>query len=120
MRIKEGDTVEIISGEEQGERGTVREVRRGWRVDRNHRRLGPDPSKDRVIVGGRNLVKKHQRPVSQTRTQTGIIEREAPIYVSKVALVCPKCNEWTRVGYDIGEGGAKVRICKRCGEAIDA
>jgi large subunit ribosomal protein L24 len=99
MRIKEGDTVEIISGEEQGERGTVREVRRGWKVDRSHRRLSPDPSKDRVIVG--------------------IIEREAPIYVSKVALVCPKCNEWTRVGYDVAEG-RKVRVCKRCGEVIDS
>jgi len=120
MKIKEGDTVEIIAGEERGERGTVREVLQGWKVDRKRRRLGRDARRDRVIVGGRNIIKKHQRPISQTRTQTGIIEREAPIYVSKVALVCPKCDEWTRVGYDVAEGGRKVRVCKRCGEIIES
>ena len=120
MKIKEGDTVEIISGEEQGERGTVREVRRGWKVDRKHRRLGPDPSKDRLIIGGRNLVKKHQRAVSQTRTQTGIIEREAPIHVSNVMLVCPKCSKPTRVGHTVHVDGSRARACKQCGQEIDA
>jgi large subunit ribosomal protein L24 len=118
IKIKQGDTVEIISGDESGQRGTVREVLRGWKVDRKRKRIDRDPKKDRVIVGGRNIVKKHQRPVSQTRTQTGIIEREAPIPISKVALVCPNCNEWTRVGIAIAEGERKTRVCKRCGETI--
>ncbi len=118
MKIRAGDTVEIISGDEQGERGTVREVLRGWKLDRARRRVARDPRKDRVIVGAHNIVKKHQRPISQTRTQTGIIEREAPIAIAKVALVCPQCNEWTRVGYTFAEGGRKVRVCRRCGEMI--
>jgi large subunit ribosomal protein L24 len=118
MKIREGDTVEIISGDEQGQRGTVRQVLRGWKVDRARRWIARDPNRDQVIVGGHNIVKKHQRPTGQTRTQTGIIEREAPLHVSKVALVCPHCSEWTRVGFGLGEGGTKVRVCKRCGEAI--
>lgn len=118
MKIKRGDTVEIIAGDEQGERGTVREVLRGWKVDRKRRRIGRDSNHDRVIVGGRNIIKKHQRPISQTRTQTGIIELEAPIHISNVALVCSHCDEWTRVGVTFADG-AKVRICKRCGEIID-
>lgn len=118
MKIKRGDTVEIISGDERGQRGTVRDVLRGWKVDRKHRRVERDPSKDRVIVGGRNIIKKHQRPISQTRTQTGIIELEAPLHISTVALVCSHCDEWTRVGFTSADG-IKVRMCKRCGEIID-
>ena len=118
MKIRKGDTVEIIAGNERGQRGTVRELVRGWKVGRNRQRVGRDPKKDRVIVGGLNIVKKHQRPISQTRTQTGIIEIEAPIHVSNVALVCSHCDEWTRVGFD-NVDGVKVRKCKRCGEIID-
>ena len=117
-KIKRGDTVEIIVGDERGERGTVRDVLRGWKVGREGQRVGRDPNKDRVIVGGRNIIKKHQRPISQTRTQTGIIELEAPIHISKVALVCSHCDEWTRVGITVVDG-VRVRMCKRCGEIID-
>lgn len=118
MKIRRGDTVEIIAGDELGLRGTVRDVLRGWKVDRKRGRVGRDSSKDRVIVGGRNIIKKHQRPISQTRTQTGIIELEAPIPISNVALVCSHCDEWTRVGFTNADG-IKVRMCKRCGETID-
>ncbi len=118
MKIRRGDTVEIIAGDERGERGTVREVLRGWKLDRSRQRVGRDPGKDRVIVGGVNFIKKHQRPISQTRTQTGIIELEAPIHISKVALVCGHCDEWTRVGITFADG-VKVRRCKRCNEIID-
>jgi large subunit ribosomal protein L24 len=118
MKIKQGDMVEVIAGNDRGQRGQVRNVLRAWKIDRRHRRIGRDPNNDRVIVGGLNFIKKHQRPISQTRTQTGIIEREAPIHISNVALVCPHCNEWTRVGITFADG-AKVRICKRCDEIID-
>jgi large subunit ribosomal protein L24 len=118
MKIRQGDTVEIIAGDESGERGTVRDVLRGWRIDRRNRRVERDPGKDRLIVSGRNFIKKHQRPISQTRTQTGIIELEAPIHISNVALVCSHCDEWTRVGIALVDG-VKVRKCKRCGEVID-
>ncbi len=102
-RIKKGDTVEIITGDEKGERGTVHSVL---------------PKEDRVIVAGRNIIKKHQKATGQVRTQTGIIEREAPIHTSKLAPVCRNCNRWTRVGFRTEEG-RKVRVCKRCGEVID-
>jgi large subunit ribosomal protein L24 len=118
MKIRQGDTIEIIAGNERGQRGTVREVLRGWEVDRKRRRIGRDPNKDRVIVSGLNIIKKHQRPISQTRTQTGIIELEAPIHISNVALVCPHCNEWTRVGITYSDG-TKLRVCKRCNEVIE-
>jgi large subunit ribosomal protein L24 len=104
QRIKKGDTVEVISGDEEGYRGTVHQVL---------------PRQNRVIVSGINLIKKHQRPTGQVRTQTGIIELEAPLYLSNVALVCRHCNERTRVGFQILPDGQKVRVCKKCGEAID-
>jgi large subunit ribosomal protein L24 len=116
-KIKAGDTVEIVAGDERGQRGTVRQVLRGWKIDRSHRRVARDPDKDRVIVGGHNIVKKHQRPMSQTRTQTGIIEREAPLAICKVALVCPQCSKRTRVGFTAAEGRV-TRVCKSCGETI--
>jgi large subunit ribosomal protein L24 len=118
LKIKQGDMVEVITGNERGQRGTVRNLVRGWKVDRKRRRIARDPSSDRVIVGGLNFIKKHQRPISQTRTQTGIIEREAPLHISNVALVCPHCDEWTRVGITFADG-LKVRVCKRCDEIID-
>ncbi|MFQ6057771.1 MAG: 50S ribosomal protein L24 [Anaerolineae bacterium] len=104
QRIKKGDTVEVISGDERGARGRVHLVL---------------PRKNRVIVSGINLVKKHQRPTGQVRTQTGIIEREAPLHLSNVALVCRHCNQRTRVGFQILPEGRKVRVCKKCGQVID-
>lgn len=118
QRIKKGDTVQVISGNEVGARGEVNRVIHGWHVDRHNVRVRRDPNKDRVIIGGVKLHKKHQRPISQTRTQTGIIERESPVHISNVMLVCPSCDEATRVKISV-EGGKKVRVCKRCGAPID-
>jgi large subunit ribosomal protein L24 len=104
-RIKKGDTVEVISGNDWGLRGTVQ-----WVM----------PKDDRVVVSGVNIVKKHQRPMRAGRTQVqpGIIEFEAPLHISNVMLVCTSCNQRTRVGFR-RDGGRKVRVCKKCGEAID-
>ncbi len=118
QRIKNGDLVQVISGNEKGARGEVKEVKLGWWVDRTRTNKTRNPEKDRVIIAGVNLRKKHQRPISQTRTQTGIIEREAPIHISNVMLVCPHCDEAVRVKFD-SDGVKKIRICKRCGGAID-
>ena len=104
MKIHKGDTVEVISGDDLGARGTV------------HRLL---PREGRVVISGVNLIKRHTRPTGQVKTQAGIIEREAPIDVSKVALVCKSCDRWTRVGYEIMDDGSKVRVCKRCGEQME-
>jgi len=103
-RVRKGDTVEVISGNEKGLRGTVHQVL---------------PKQGRVVVSAVNLVKKHQRPTGQVRTQVGIIEREAPLPLSVVAPVCPSCDRWTRVGFQVTPDGTKVRICKRCGAALD-
>jgi large subunit ribosomal protein L24 len=118
QRIKKGDKVQVISGNEVGARGEVNRVIHGWHVDRHNVRVQRDPNKDRVIIGGVNLHKKHQRPISQTRTQTGIIERETPVHISNVMLVCPNCDEAVRVKFSV-EGDKKVRVCKRCGTPID-
>jgi large subunit ribosomal protein L24 len=104
QRIKRGDTVEVIAGEERGNRGEVHLVH---------------PDRKRVVIHGINLVKKHQRRTGQVRTQTGIIEFEAPVDSSNVQPVCPGCDLPTRVGYDTTADGRKVRICRRCGQPLD-
>ena len=105
-RIKKGDTVEVISGDDWGLRGTVQRML---------------PKEGRLVVAGVNTVKKHQRPMRAGRgqVQPGIIEFEAPVQISNVMLVCPRCDERTRVGFTRQEDGRKVRVCKKCGEAID-
>lgn len=104
MIIKKGDTVQVISGDDKGAKGTVHRVY---------------PEKHQVVVSGMNMVKKHQRPTGRTRTQVGIIERESPIHVSNVALVCNTCQKPVRAGYHVHEDGSKARVCKSCGEEIE-
>jgi len=126
-RIRKGDTVEIIAGKDAAEarregrqvRGMVNRVVRGYKIDRDHRKIGRDPERDRVVVQGVNLIIKHQRRTGDVRTQFGRIEMEAPIHISNVMLVCPSCKEATRVGFRLLEDGSKSRYCKRCDELID-
>ena len=126
-RIKRGDTVEIIAGKDaaasrrEGKKlqGTVHRVVRGYEIDRFRRKVNRDPSKDRVVVQGVNLIIKHQRRTGDVKTQVGRIEREAPIHSSNVMLVCPSCKEATRVGFRVFDDGSRARYCKRCDEAID-
>ena len=101
-RIKKGDLVEVISGKDKGKRGKVLRV---------------IPKEGKVIVEGVNMVKRHQRPNPRMR-EGGIVEKEAPVYASKVMVVCPSCNQRTRVGFKVLNGN-KVRYCKKCGEIID-
>jgi large subunit ribosomal protein L24 len=105
FRIKKGDTVEVITGDEQGIRGQVQRLL---------------PRKERVVIQGVNVVKKHQRPVQAGRGQVkaGIIEFEAPVRLSNVMLVCPQCEERTRVSFRKTVDG-KVRVCKQCEADID-
>ncbi len=104
MKIRAGDTVELISGNDKGLRGTVRIAM---------------PKAQKVVVSGANIVHKHQRRTANMRTEPGIIEMEAPLHVSNVMLVCPRCDEPTRVGYRFAADGRKVRVCKKCNEEID-
>ena len=103
MRIRQNDEVEVIAGRDVGKRGKVQQV---------------FPRKGRVMVEGVNIVKRHQRPTSAVR-QAGIILSEAPFPVSKVMLVCLRCNKAVRVGYTFLEDGRKVRVCRSCREMID-
>ncbi len=118
QKIKQGDIVQVISGNEIGTQGEVDRVIFEWNVDRYNKRISRNPNRDKVVVKGVNIRKKHQRPVSQTRTQTGIIDMELPIHISNVMLVCPSCDEAVRVGFHI-EDDKKVRFCKRCDSSIE-
>ena len=104
-KILKGDTVEVITGEHKGERGEVKRV---------------DGKAQRVVVQNVNMVKKHQKPKQgrAARTQVGIIEFEAPIDLSNVMLVCPKCGEAARVGVQRDDDGTH-RVCKSCKNLID-
>ncbi len=104
MKIRKGDEVQVLVGKDRGKKGKVHSV---------------DPKKGRLVVAGVHMIKRHMRP-GRVRTQAGIIEREAPIDVSNVMLICNKCNKPTRVHYRFVENGQKVRSCARCGEIIDA
>lgn len=100
-KIRKGDTVQVIAGNDRGKRGEVHSV---------------FPKKGQVIVSGINLIKKHQRRTGDVRTQAGIIEREGSLDISNVKVVCKNCGKATRMGFKIFEDGNKVRVCKKCGE----
>jgi large subunit ribosomal protein L24 len=107
VKIRKGDTVELISGrrEEVGKRGEVIRVM---------------PKEGFVVIAGVNIRKKHKRQVqTQGRTMNpGIVEFEAPIPISNVMLVCPKCQQPARVGYQ-RQDDENMRVCKNCGELVD-
>ena len=103
MKIRKNDTVLIIAGKDRGKKGKVRFAY---------------PKNERVLVEGINMIKKHIRAMRQAR-QAGIIEREAPIDVTNVMLLCSKCNHPTRVGFRFLADGKKVRVCRVCNEVID-
>jgi large subunit ribosomal protein L24 len=102
-RIKKNDVVMVIAGKEKGKSGKIMRM---------------IPKKDRVIVEKLNMIKRHMKPGAQSR-QGGILEREAPIHISNLMLVCSKCTDPTRVGYKVLDDGKKVRYCKSCGEVIE-
>ena len=101
MKLRKGDTVKVLSGNDKGKTGEILEV---------------IPKTEKIIVKGINIRKKSVKPRKQGE-QGGIIPSEASIHSSKVALVCPKCGKATRVGYTV-EKDEKVRVCKKCGAKI--
>lgn len=111
-KILKGDTVEVISGEDKGHRGEVQQVIRKKTKDGKY-----DPNEVYVIVAGANLVIKHQRRTPNVRTQTGRIEKEAPLHISKVMLVGSD-GKPTRAGYEVAANGEKTRIDRRTGDPL--
>ena len=104
MKVKKGDTVEVIAGKDAGRRGKVLKV---------------DSARERVVVEGVHMIKRHTRPNPQKRVQGGIVEREAAIHVSNVMVVSPDSGSKTRVGYKILDDGRKVRVAKVDGAILD-
>ena len=115
MYIKAGDTVMVITGKEKD---MLSKDKKGNVTRKTGKVLKVFPKTDRVIVQGINIVKKHQRP-TQNNEKGSIVEQEAPIHVSNVAIVDPKTGKPTRVGYkDVN--GTKVRYAKKSGEILDS
>ncbi|MDH3753587.1 MAG: 50S ribosomal protein L24 [Acidimicrobiia bacterium] len=99
LKVKKGDRVVVLAGKDKGKEGDVSRVL---------------PKEGKVIVDGINVVKRHQKPTSATM-QGGIIDKDLPIPVSRIAIVSPEDGRPTRVGYRFEPDGTKVRICKRTG-----
>jgi len=110
MNIKKGDIVAILTGKDRGEGGKPK----------TGKVLAVIPDKNRLIVEGINMISKHQRP-TQRNPKGGVITKEAPIHRSNVAPYCKSCGRPTKVGIKVLEeesGNSKLRICRRCGEAL--
>ena len=100
MKLRKGDQVRVLTGKDVGKEGQITRV---------------IPERNRVIIDGVNVAKKHQRSTKATM-QGGIIDKDMPIHVSNVALLCATCGP-TRIGYRI-DGGTKVRVCRKCDKEI--
>jgi large subunit ribosomal protein L24 len=99
LKIRKGDRVRVLTGKDRGKEGEVMRV---------------FPKDRKVIVDGVNVAKKHQAPTRATQ-QGGIIDKDMPLPVANVALMCSSCGKPTRVGYKFDNSGQKVRICRKCG-----
>ena len=103
MHVKKGDTVMVLSGKEKGKSGKILKV---------------NPEKQTVVVERVNFIKRHSR-ATQKAPQGGIIEKEGPLHVSNVNIICAKCNVPVRISRKILDDGKKVRSCVKCGEILD-
>lgn len=104
LHIRRNDEVLVIAGKDIGARGKVLRV---------------FPQRNRAIVENVNFIKRHTRPNPQKNIQGGVVEREAPIHLSNLMLVCPECSEPSRVGFVILSEGDKVRVCKKCSATVE-
>lgn len=102
-RLKKGDSVLVISGEDKGKKGKIVKI---------------FPKENQVIIEGMNLLKKHMKP-TQKSPQGGIVRQEGPIQISNVRLICNKCDKPTSVKQGLTKEQKKVRVCKKCGEIMD-
>ena len=101
LKIRKGDRVQVLTGKDRGKQGTVSRVL---------------PKKNKVIVDGVNVAKKHQKARSAEQTG-GIIDVDLPLPIANVGLICDSCGKPTRVGYSF-EGDEKVRVCRKCGGSL--
>lgn len=104
LHVKKEDQVVVLGGKDRGKKGRVLRVL---------------PTKNRAIVEGVNMIRKHTRPNPQKNIQGGILEREGSIHLSNLKVVCRECGEPSRVGFSRLADGKKVRVCKKCDGSID-
>jgi len=104
MGIRHGDTVKVMTGRAKGRTGKV---------------LSVDPLKGTVTVEHANIIKKHTRPNPSKNVRGGILDKEGPIHVSNVMLVCPGCGKHARTGHTVLPDGSKVRVCRRCNTTFE-
>ena len=104
IQIRKNDQVKVIAGKDLNKTGRVLRVLR---------------DKGRVVVEGVSFLKRHTRPNPQKQIKGGIVEREAPIHISNVMIVCGACGKPTRIGHNILADGKKVRICRSCNSSLD-
>src|SRR5262245_7467911 len=102
--IRKNDQVLVTTGKDRGKRGRVLKV---------------DPHRNRLIVEGVNLIKRHTKPNPGRNIKGGIVQREASLHASNVQLVCPECGAQTRIGHKLLGDGRKVRICRKCEGVVD-
>ena len=102
--VRRNDTVIVIAGKDRGKRGRVLKLL---------------PERNRVVVEGVNLIKRHTRPNPSRNIKGGVVEREASLHASNLQLVCPECGAQTRVGRRLLGDGRKVRICRKCDGVVD-
>ena len=102
--IRRNDNVVVTTGKDRGKQGRVVRL---------------VPEKNRLVVEGVNLMKRHTRPNPQKNVKGGVVEREAPLHASNVQIVCPECGKPTRIGKKILDDGRKVRVCRKCEGVLD-
>jgi large subunit ribosomal protein L24 len=104
LRVRKGDTVKVIAGKDRGKTGKVLRV---------------DPATTRVVVEGVAFIKRHTRPNPQRNIKGGIVEREAPVHISNLMVICSECDKPVRIARRRLEDGRHVRSCRKCGGTLD-
>jgi large subunit ribosomal protein L24 len=102
MKIQKGDQVMVLQGKDKGKKAEV---------------VRAIPDRQKVILEGVNVAKRHAKPTRATQ-QGGVIDKFMPVHISTVALICKSCDRPTRVGYKVENDGEKVRVCKKCGSSL--
>jgi large subunit ribosomal protein L24 len=102
--IRRNDNVVILTGKDAGKRGRVLKIL---------------PEKNRLIVEGMNLIKRHTKPNPGKNIKGGVVQREASLHASNVQLVCPECGAQARIGHQVLADGRKVRVCRKCKGVVD-
>jgi large subunit ribosomal protein L24 len=104
LHVRKNDQVKVLAGKDKGKTGRVLRV---------------FPQRNRAVVENVNSVKRHTRPNPQKNIQGGVVEREGPVNLSNLKVICPECNEPVRVGFQYLSDGKKIRVCKSCSGTID-